>query len=309
MLCFTEEMDQFLRDLAVVKNASEHTIRNYRLDLGGFKKFFESQVPNFSIGQIDKRSIRQYLAHQSALGASKKTILRRLSTLRSFFKWLMKGRKITHNPLDEIESLKIEKKLPTSLSYAHVERLFEQPDLTSYLGLRDRCILELFYSSALRLSELAGLNRQDFDRRSLRIKVMGKGKKQRILPITQTAAHWLSSYLDHKERERDTEEHKAQQDSEALFLNKWGKRLTTRSVDRNFEKYLRASGLVGKITPHTIRHTIATHWLEKGMDLKTIQVLLGHSSLATTTIYTQVSPRLKKEAYDKAHPLITQIKE
>ena len=221
MLCFTEEMDQFLRDLAVVKNASEHTIRNYRLDLEGFKKFFQPQVSKdetpFSIGQIDKRSIRQYLAHQSALGSSKKTILRRLSTLRSFFKWLMKGRKITHNPLDEIESLKVEKKLPTSLSYAHVERLFEQPDLASYLGLRDRCILELFYSSALRLSELAGLNREDFDRRSLRIKVMGKGRKQRILPITQTAAHWLCSYLDHEERERDTEEHKAEADSERSF--------------------------------------------------------------------------------------------
>ncbi len=156
------------------------------------------------------------------------------------------------------------------LSYAQVERLFEQPDTSDYLGFRDRCIMELFYSSGLRISELVGLNRQDFDARNFRLRVIGKGKKERIVPITQTAAKWLKEYLDHPwNRAREVDE-------KAIFLNKWGKRLTARSVDRKFEEYLKASGLVGKITPHTIRHTIATHWFEKGMDLKTIQVLLGH---------------------------------
>jgi integrase/recombinase XerC len=380
MVSYSEGALKFLNYLRVVKNASEHTLRNYALDLEAFKLFFEEEIlklepelrsknpyqkhklensdeismgfcdaerrqyrdadmaergsekdresslkiracgfdtgskklilefsepplTRFSIGDIDKRSIRTYLAALSAKSATKKTVLRRLSTLRSFYKYLIKERLIEHNPLDEIDSPKLEKKIPPSLTYDQVERLFEQPDTSCYLGFRDRCIMELFYSSGLRISELVGLNRQDFDERNFRLRVMGKGKKERIVPMTQTAAKWLKDYLNHPERHQDIDDHKAQIDEKAIFLNKWGKRLTARSVDRNFEEYLKTSGLVGKITPHTIRHTIATHWLEKGMDLKTIQVLLGHRSLATTTIYTQVSSRLKREVYQKAHPL------
>ena len=223
--------------------------------------------------------------------------------MRSFFKFLVKERLVEHNPLDEIDSPKLEKKIPPSVTYEMIERLFAQPDTASYLGFRDRCIMELFYSSGLRISELVQLDRKHFDDRNLRLRVMGKGKKERIVPITKTAAKWLKDYLNHAERHLDIDDHKAQIDEEAIFLNKWGTRLTVRSIDRKFEEYLKQSGLVGKITPHTIRHTIATHWLEKGMDLKTIQVLLGHSSLATTTIYTQVSSRLKREVYEKSHPL------
>ncbi len=162
--------------------------------------------------------------------------------------------------------------------------------------------MELFYSSGLRVSELVALNRSDVDAKNLLIKLRGKGKKERIVPITKNAAEWIQTYLEHPERYLDVDGHQAQVDSDAVFLNKLGTRLTLRSVDRGFDKYLKASGIANKITPHTIRHTIATHWLENGMDLKTIQVLLGHSSLATTTIYTQVSTKLKKKVYDKAHP-------
>lgn len=291
---FGEGASKFLNYLQIVKNASEHTLRNYALDLEAFKTFFQPEKP-CSVQEVDKRAIRAYLAHLSAKGATKKTVLRRLSTLRSFYKYLIKERLIEQNPLEEIDSPKLDKKIPPSLTYAQVERLFEQPDTSHYLGFRDRCIMELFYSSGLRISELVGLNRQDFDARNFCLRVLGKGKKERIVPITQTAAQWLKEYLDHPGRE--------EVDEKPIFLNKWGKRLTARSVDRKFEEYLKASGLVGKITPHTIRHTIATHWLEKGMDLKTIQVLLGHRSLATTTIYTQVSSRLKREVYEKSHPL------
>ncbi len=302
MVAFEEGVSKYLNYLRVVKNASEHTLRNYSLDLEGFKDFFESQAP-LQVSAVDKRSIRAYLASLASKNASKKTVLRRLSSLRSFFKFLVKERLIQHNPLDEIDSPKLEKKIPPSVTYAMIERLFAQPDLSSYLGFRDRCIMELFYSSGLRISELVQLDRKHFDEKNLRLRVLGKGKKERVVPITKTAAKWLLDYLNHAERCCAIDDHKAQVDEEAIFLNKWGTRLTVRSIDRKFEEYLKQSGLVGKITPHTIRHTIATHWLEKGMDLKTIQVLLGHSSLATTTVYTQVSSRLKREVYEKAHPL------
>jgi integrase/recombinase XerC len=305
MVSYAEGVANYLKYLRVVKHASEHTVRNYGLDLERFKKFFEVEISTsaFLVAEIDKRSIRAYLASLAATQATKKTILRRLSSLRSFFHFLLKERLVEHSPLDEIEGPKLEKKIPPVLTYEHVQRFFEQPDTSNYLGFRDRCMMELFYSSGLRISELVGLDRKSIDEGSLRVRIMGKGKKQRVIPMTQTAAKWLRDYLNHPERHCDGERHQAQVDDEAVFLNKWGKRLTTRSVDRLFEGYVKSSGLVGKITPHTIRHTIATHWLEKGMDLKTIQVLLGHSSLATTTIYTQVSSRLKREVYEKTHPL------
>jgi integrase/recombinase XerC len=183
-----------------------------------------------------------------------------------------------------------------------VQRLFDQPRTEEYLGFRDRCIMELFYSSGLRVSELVALNRSDFDPQAFVVKLKGKGKKERVIPITKNAAGWISAYLNHPQRHSDEEGHLAQADPQAIFLNRLGTRLTARSVDRKFDLYLAASGLAGHVTPHTIRHTIATHWLENGMDLKTIQILLGHSSLATTTLYTHVSPKLKKEVYDKTHP-------
>lgn len=306
---YTEAASQFLHYLRNVKNASEHTVRNYGMDLEAFKNYFEnsSLLPagsneGVTVVQVDKRVVRSYLADLSAKSNAKRTLLRRLSSLRSFFKYLSKEKIVAYNPLDEIDNPKLDKIIPTFMTYDQVMHLFDQPDTSTYLGFRDRCIMELFYSSGLRISELVGLNRSDFDSNNLRLKVMGKGKKQRVVPITKTATDWLNRYLDHAERQHDGDEHFAQEDPDAIFLNKWGTRITVRSVDRKFEKYLMMSGLAGKITPHTIRHTIATHWLEKGMDLKTIQVLLGHSSLGTTTIYTQVSSRLKREVYDKAHP-------
>jgi len=232
----------------------------------------------------------------------RRTLVRRLSSLRSFFKFLCKRGLLEKNPLEEIAGPKLDKKIPCSLTYREIEHLLSQPETQTFLGFRDRCILELFYSSALRISELVSLNREDFDPQHLHLRVRGKGKKERLLPVTKTAGKWLTDYLDHPERQSDGERHCSEVDRKAIFLNRWGRRLTVRSVDRTFKAYLLKSGLAGTITPHTIRHTLATHWLEKGMDLKTIQTLLGHSSLATTTIYTQVSMRLKREVYVRSHP-------
>lgn len=292
---FLEQVHLFLRYLQLSKEVSEHTLRAYRTDLASFEGFLKKeQVSNLQ--SITKRHIRRYLSILYEQKASSKTVLRRLSALRSFYKYAIREKIVTENPMEDIDSPKKEKKLPISMTYEQVLHLFHQPDLTCYLGLRDRCIMELFYSSGLRLSELVGLSRADFHKKEGILNVFGKGKKQRQTPITETAKNWLCRYLDHPERAM------VEKDRDAIFLNRLGKRLQARSVDRNFAFYLKKSGLSEKITPHTIRHTIATHWLEHGMDLKTIQILLGHTSLATTTLYTHVSSKLKREVYDKTHP-------
>lgn len=297
---FFGAVDSFLSYLQLSRGVSEHTIRGYRLDFSSFTTFILEELGGntdpIQWAFISKRLIRRYLSRLYDQKLRTATILRRLSALRSLYKYAMKEKFVIENPLEEIDSPKKEKKLPCSIGYEQVEHLFKQPDLSTYVGLRDRCIMELFYSSGLRLSELVGLNKRDFDVKNQILNIFGKGKKQRQAPITKTASDWIVSYLNHPERAR------IEQSKEKIFLNRWGKSLSARSVDRKFALYLKASGLSEKITPHTIRHTIATHWLEKGMDLKTIQMLLGHASLATTTIYTHVSSKLKREVYDKSHP-------
>lgn len=319
---------QFLQSLRA-KNSSEHTIRNYAIDLNSLKDFLEQKCitknptkpfhpkihyqeicPDkntesdnlIPLESIDRSAIRSYLANLYELKQKKRTIARRLCTLRTFFKYCCAHKLIPKDPTEEIDSFKIDKTLPQALTYDQVLHLFEQPDTSDYLGLRDRAILEIFYSSGLRVSELVALDRQDFDAKSLLIKLKGKGKKERIVPITKNSAKWIENYLNHPDRHLTKEGHLPEQDHAAIFLNRLGTRLTSRSVDRNFKSYLKASGLAGKATPHTIRHSIATHWLENGMDLKTIQLLLGHSNLATTTIYAHVSSSLKKQVHKKAHP-------
>ncbi|BBI18341.1 tyrosine recombinase XerC [Neochlamydia sp. S13] len=325
---FISTAQKFLKHLRTIRNASEHTVRNYAIDLNAFKIYIETHhlppkasqevtpkihhnmVDKYStaydalipLSMIDRKTIRGFLATLTQNGINKKTIVRRLSSIRAFFKYAFSHKFISINPTEELDTPKIEKKLPTSLSYDQVLKIFAAPDLSTFLGFRDRVIMELFYSSGLRVSELASLNRRDFDPQNLLVRLKGKGKKERVIPITKNAAQWIQKYLEHPERHTCTDGHREQVDSQAIFLNKLGTRLTTRSIDRTFDNYIKNSGLAGKITPHTIRHTIATHWLENGMDLKTIQVLLGHTSLSTTTIYTQVSPKLKKKVYHQSHP-------
>ena len=291
-------VERFLKYMKVVRNASDHTLRNYRIDLTSFKTYLEKDVLPC---EIKKRDIRGYLTHLNYKGVSKRTIFRHLSTLRSFFKYLMREKTVGVNPLEEVVSPKLDKPIPKALSYEEVKRLFAQPNIKEYLGFRDRCMMELFYSSGLRISELAFLNRRDIDFKNRSIRIKGKGKKERVIPMTKNAAKWMREYLKHPKRFEEGKPHQ-EKDSAAVFLNRWGQRLAVRSIDRMFKRYLLMSGLAATVTPHTIRHTIATHWLERGMDLKTIQVLLGHSSLGTTTIYTRVSTRLKREVYEKTHP-------
>lgn len=326
---FIEAAYQFLDYLKTVKNSSEHTVRNYAIDLNALKDHLEDQLlpdqleeelpPKIGynksyhdrvqvwdtlipLSAITKQELRRFLAAMHDNEMNKRTIARRLASLRTFFKWTTSKGKTASNPIETLENPRLQKTLPSPMDYNQVQKLFDQPDTADYLGFRDRCIMELFYSSGLRVSELCALNRCDFDRQNLLLKLKGKGKKERLVPITQNAADWIKNYLEHPERYKNMEGHLAEVDGEAVFLNRLGTRLTSRSVDRKFCKYLLESGLAGNITPHTVRHTIATHWLENGMNLKTIQLLLGHSALSTTTIYTHVSSKLKKKTYDAAHP-------
>lgn len=301
-----EAIDQFLVDLEERRNFSLHTVRCYRGDLLGFATFLEGQKRQSALLRIDRFAVRAYLADLQREDLAKKTRVRRLASLRSFFRYSVTKKWIEVDPTLEIATLKLDKKIPVALTYSQVERLLAGADSFTYLSLRDRSMMELLYSSALRISELVGLNRQDVRLSALEIRVRGKGKKERIVPMTQTAAQWMSTYLDDPRRFLQSEEHHPEKDGEAIFLNRWGERITTRSVNRNFSSYLKLAGLPATVTPHTVRHTIATHWLEKGMDLKTIQMLLGHSSLSTTTIYTKVSGQLQREVYEKAHPLANQ---
>lgn len=309
-------------DYLKAKNSSQHTLRNYAIDLTTFKAFLEHDLPperqsakidpylsekdnrcvpeSVQLHTITRTTLRDFLGALVHQKRARSTMARHLSSLRSFFLFCEQRSWIKENPMTTIKNPKIEKRLPRSLAYEEVERLLNQPDLESCLGLRDRSIMELFYSSALRVSELAMLNRAHFDPDELLLTLRGKGKKERVVPITANAAAWIMRYLNSPKRYLNpTERH---QGTEAIFLNSRGTRLTTRSIDRLFARYLIQSGLGGRITPHTIRHTIATHWLENGMELKTIQLLLGHSSLSTTTIYTQISTKLKRAAFDQAHP-------
>ena len=282
----TDLIPKFLAYLQTLKGASAHTIRSYAHDLSLFFEICKEKEP-------DRKAIRIFIASQREEGISKRSIARRLASLRSYFRYCLKEGHITKNPAELIENPKIEKRIPHSISYEQVEYFFSLPDTSTYLGLRDRTIMELFYSSGLRLSELSGLNKSDFDHTELLVLVRGKGKKERIVPITESAAKWLDLYLSHTNRPLD---------EDAIFLNKFGYRISPRSIDRLFVSYLRKSGLAETITPHIIRHTIATHWLEHGMDVKTIQLLLGHASMATTTIYAEVSSELKKKTIKNFHP-------
>jgi len=317
---------RFLDHLRAVKNSSEHTVRNYAIDLNTLKRFLEqpseNPTPHHSLPPkishhlssslntysdtplhlIDRKNIRLFINWMKSEGTSKRSIVRRLSSLRTFFTYCVREGLLLKSPMENIESPKLEKTIPISLTYEDVQTLFNQPNSSSYLGLRDRTIMELFYSSGLRVSELAGLNKADYDKDNLLLRVRGKGRKERIVPITKNASDWITSYLTDALRYIRDEEHIEEIEREAIFLNKFGTRISTRSIDRMFVKYLALSGLHEDITPHTIRHTIATHWLENGMDLKTIQLLLGHSSMATTTIYTHVSTKLKQEIVQKLHP-------
>lgn len=298
---------QFIHYLSVEKNASPHTSRCYRRDLEGFEDFLKSSgmyltpTGDVEIEKVDRIAIRKYLSFLHRKN-KKSSIARKISTLRSFFKYLVREQVIPSNPAKSVSTPKVEKTLPITLSVDEAFRLMESPKSISEKSssegsrkkvLRDRAILELLYSSGLRVSELVGLNSNQLDLDLGIVRVMGKGRKERIVPVGGKAIEVLKAYL---------EERGMLKGDEPIFVNSLRGRLTARSVGRLVKKYTRHSGIFRKVSPHSLRHTFATHLLDAGADIREIQEMLGHSSLSTTQRYTHVSMGKLMEVYDKAHP-------
>jgi integrase/recombinase XerC len=297
---------QFIHYLSVEKNASPHTCRCYQKDLEGFEDFLKrsgmylASSGKVELGKVDRIAIRKYLSflHRRI---KKSSIARKVSSLRSFFKYLVREQMIPSNPAKSVSTPKVEKTLPTTLTVDEVFRLMESPRHlsdkssvgTKEKDLRDRAILELLYSSGLRVSELVGMNPNRLDLDLGIVRVMGKGRKERIVPVGEKAREALKAYME----ERGIVEGEA-----ALFSNSRGGRLTARSVGRLIKKYSRHSGIFQKVSPHSLRHTFATHLLDAGADIREIQEMLGHSSLSTTQRYTHISMGKLMEVYDRAHP-------
>jgi len=247
---------------------------------------------------VDTATVRRFLGYLGNQDYSKATVARKLATLRSFFKFCVKRGYVQANPVSPIRTPKQEKRLPKFLNEQEVKARMAAPDDTSLLGARDRAMLETLYSTGIRVSELVGLNIEDVDFLGESLIVRGKGRKERVTPIGPTALSAIRKYMELRQKEVKF----ASGDQQAMFVNKHGQRLSTRSVRRKLDKYLAQQGLDLSISPHTLRHTFATHMLNAGADLRSVQELLGHQSISTTQIYTHLTTNRLKEVYDQAHP-------
>jgi len=242
--------------------------------------------------------VKEFLAFLGTQSYSKSTTARKLATLRSFYKFCLRRSYIETHPLATIRTPKQEKRLPKCLTVEQINKLLSTPDDGTLLGSRDRAMLEVVYSTGIRVSELVDLNIADLDFMGQAIRVRGKGKKQRVSPVGLTALNAVKKFLEL----RQADPRAATFDQEALFVNKHGQRLSTRSVRRKLDKYLAEAGLDPSISPHTLRHSFATHMLDNGADLRSVQEMLGHQSLSTTQVYTHLTTQRLKTAYDEAHP-------
>jgi len=281
---------KFIRYLEIEKNYSMHTRLNYRLDLEDFKEFLGEKP----IESVDYLALRKYLALLKEKNFKSRTVGRHLSSLRSFFRFLVREGFLKTNPILTISSPKQEKHLPAFLTEDEVKALINSVCLKddSYaFALRDKAILETFYSTGMRILELVGVSIDDIDFIGGVVKVKGKGKKERIVPIGEYALSAIRAYMDARKKE-----------STALFLNKNGTRITDRGVRNIVVKYLRLTGTRNGVSAHTLRHSFATHLLNHGADLRSVQELLGHANLSTTQIYTHLTTERLKNIYDKAHP-------
>jgi integrase/recombinase XerC len=311
---FSPLVGQFLQYLKLEKHFSDYTVKSYGADLIQFGQFLTGsigQLPGASLGrpgtgeEIDERqlkceplAIREFLAYLYGQNYTKSTTARKLATLRSFYKFLIRRGLVSVNPLSTIRTPKQEKRLPKCLDLEQVQKLLDAPGDADLLSARDKAMLEVLYSSGIRVSELVELSMADIDLQEGVLRVQGKGRKDRLTPIGSQAIKALQKYFEM----RSTDGKSQANTTGRVFLNKHGESLSTRSVRRKLDKYLVSAGLDPGISPHTLRHSFATHLLNNGADLRSVQELLGHQSLSTTQIYTHLTTQRMKEAYDAAHP-------
>jgi len=292
-------LDAYLRELAAARGASPHTLRAYRSDLGTFCAFLEQRGVTRP-SEVKPRTLRAWLATLDERGLAKSSLQRKLSAARSFFQYLLQQGKIDTHPAAGLRQRRGERKLPAALSVEELEALLGAPDAGAADGRRDRALLELTYSAGTRAAETVGLDRNDLDLARGLVRLFGKGRKERMGALGPPAVAALQLYLSDPKRPKPSPRAK-----QAVFLNARGGRLTTRSLGRILERYLREAGLVRHASPHTLRHSFATHLLDRGADLRSVQELLGHAHLTTTQIYTHVSIERLRAAYEKAHPRAT----
>ncbi len=299
-------VEEFLSYLRVERNASPLTIRNYGADLQAFRSWLEENTKQrCDWARIDPFHLRGYLVHLTERRFQRATIHLKMSALRSYFRWLVRTERVKQNPVVGLTLPKKARRLPKFLTIQQVEALLNAPLNTEpnrrarrsrptndFAAWRDRAIIETFYSGGLRIHELVQLNDDDVDLLGEVMRLRGKGKKERLSPLGGPAVETLRKYLELRGRSARG----------PLFVNRFGGRMTARSVQRMLKKYLLAAGLDPSLTPHKLRHSFATHMLDAGADLRSVQELLGHANLSTTQIYTHITPERLKKVYEKAHP-------
>lgn len=289
-------MKDFIYYLSVERGLADNTLESYQRDLKKYLLFLQQQnIKDFS--STSRTLISQYLLQERNKGLSPSTLSRNLASIRSFYQFLLMEHIIQENPAIELESPKTEKKLPRVLSFQDMEILLEQPKTKETIGMRDKAMLELSYATGIRVSELVHLNINNLNIKMGFVRCEGKGNKERMIPLGTFAIRSLQDYLLNG-RSRLVK----QMEEKALFINQHGKRLTRQGFWKILKKYALKAGISSEITPHTLRHSFATHLLENGADLRSVQEMLGHADISTTQIYTQVTRQKIKEVYNQTHP-------
>lgn len=292
-----EDVEDYLRYSQIERGLSDNTIFAYRQDLMDFLAFLKKEGLNsWPTKAVD---IDAFLAEQRDLNKATSSISRMISSLRKFYQWLVRQNIQKINPMLEIDSPKKEHRLPVALSVDEVTKLLDQPDVTKKLGIRDRALLETLYATGIRVSELINLKFSDLHEELKLLKVLGKGSKERLIPISDVAISWIKSY---QEKVRDPLLLKSGKYTDTIFLNNRGGALTRQAVWQIIKHYCQMAGIRKNVTPHTLRHTFATHLLENGADLRVVQEILGHSDISTTQIYTNLSQQHILQVYAKTHP-------
>lgn len=294
-----QAVDRFIRFLTVERNASDFTIKSYREDLDSLTEYVSEsfgRTPRPS--EVDTVDLRDYVAAMHEAGYAETSISRRLASFRSFFRYAQRDGLVSGNPAKPLRNPRKKRKLPHFLTTKQLGKLLAAPPLNKPFGLRDRAIMETMYSAGLRVSELVGMNDEDIDFKAGLVTVRGKGKRERLSPLGKFALQALKRWLNKRKLSRKS----GKRGLSPVFVNKFGDRITTRSIGRILEKYIKQTGLDHRTTPHTLRHSFATHLLDAGADIRSVQELLGHKSLVTTQIYTHVSTASLRQVYEKAHP-------